>query len=72
VYVKWLDSAVRPGWIYGDEEDYSPKVIESIGFVVTETDQCLVLTCGQSDTGGVVYPLVIPSGCIQEKQIIEL
>ena len=71
VHIVWFDSANLHGWVY---EDFvaQPKVIESVGFVVSVDDDAIAITSGRSDSGGVISPLIIPTSCIVKYKTIEL
>ena len=72
VYLRWLDSTnISGGWIY-ETLEANAKEIESIGFIVAINDKSLMLVSTRSNTGGVVNPITIPLGCIQDYQLIEL
>ena len=70
--IMWVDSSMRPGWLYGKEVDAEVKKIESIGFVCAVSPEALTITCSHSDTGGVVSPVTIPKCCILECRLIDL
>lgn len=71
IYLVWFDSANLHGWVY-DDLVAQPKVIESVGFVVSVDDDAIAITSGRSDSGGVISPLIIPTSCIQKYKTIEL
>ena len=71
VHIVWFDSANLYGWVYEDLVA-QPKVIESVGFVVSVDDDAIAITSGRSDSGGVISPLIIPTSCIQKYKTIEL
>ncbi len=70
IYLVWFDSANLHGWVY-DDLVVQPKVIESVGFVVSVDDDAIAITSGRSDSGGVISPLIIPTCCIQKYKIVE-
>lgn len=70
IRLTWLDSSsLGGGWVY-DELQAHPKEIESIGFVCDVNDTAIMITSTRSPSGGVVSPLTIPIGCIQEYTVI--
>jgi hypothetical protein len=69
IYLVWLDSSNQHGWVY-DTVVPQAKVIESVGFVVAQSDEAITITSGRSDSGGVVSPLNIPICCIRSYKII--
>ena len=71
VLVKWKDStSYNTGWARSKENDYGPAILFSVGFVLEEDDDRLVLT-GSTDLeeGNMLYhsPFVIPKVCIVEE-----
>lgn len=72
VYLRWLDSTnLSGGWIYDTLEAHA-KEIETIGFVVDANEHAVMIVSTRSDTGGVVNPITIPLGCVQEHKLIEV
>lgn len=72
VYLRWLDSTnLSGGWIY-DTLTAHAKEIETIGFVVDCNEAAVMIVSTRSNTGGVVNPITIPLGCIQEHKILEI
>jgi len=71
IFVRWFDSGLRGGWVY-DIKEPTPKEIESVGFVCAASEEALTITCGRCESGGVIAPLTIPSGCIIEYKILDI
>ena len=71
VYIEWLDSAAMHGWQSLDRirADAGPVLIQSVGWVVCETDTAVTLVAHKHrDTADSVPmatdPLTIPKGVI--------
>jgi hypothetical protein len=70
VHLRWLDSTnISGGWIY-DALTANAKEIETIGFVVDADNKAVMVSSTRSNTGGIVNPITIPLGCIQEYRIV--
>jgi hypothetical protein len=79
VYIEWIDSAAMQGWraIDGIKEDATVAVIQSVGWVVTETEQAITLVAHMHkdipQNGTVRYgsdPMTIPKGVIKERRVL--
>jgi hypothetical protein len=67
-----LDSTnISGGWIY-DALTANAKEIESIGFVVDVNDKSVMISSTRSNSGGIVNPITIPLGCVQEHKVIDI
>ena len=67
--VTWTDSSFIKGWQYPDAGGVLPvpREIESIGWLVAEADDHLVLAPSRTqDEAGVLNSLAIPRGCVTE------
>ena len=72
VHLRWLDSTnISGGWIY-DALTANAKEIESIGFVVDVNDKSVMISSTRSNSGGIVNPITIPLGCVQEHKVIDI
>ena len=60
VEVHWIDSAVAHGWFKPDEMTVAPQAIESIGYLVEETDDRVVITGHIAEDGAMSDPMAIP------------
>ena len=63
VKVEWQDSSVLPGWRNGTH-DHLPGLVSSVGYLIEQTSEHVVLTTSISNEGAVLYPLAIPTGAI--------
>ena len=72
VYIHWLDSTnMMGGWVY-DKLTAKAKDIETVGFIVDVNDKAVMVSSTRSDSGGVVNPISIPLGCIQDTRLFEI
>jgi len=69
VEVKWLDAQTSHGWEDKDEIDSEVPVVTTIGFLLKETEDSVVIasTIGQDKTHN--SRILIPIGMIKEKRI---
>lgn len=67
VYIEWIDSSGVDGWI--NEDDYTPELqtIDSIGYLVDETDEHITICAHKTSTGIIGSPITIPKRCIIEQ-----
>lgn len=67
VSVKWVDSYnLCTGWTPIDSLDTVNKFIYSVGMLIFEDDDKIILTTSVADGGAVCSPLAIPKKCIIE------
>jgi hypothetical protein len=72
ISVTWFDSCTVNGWVYDEEFEAHPKVIESVGFVVAVSEDAVAISGGRSDSGGFISPISIPISCIRKYKIVEI
>ncbi len=73
VRVLWRDSAQHLGWVDPAEEEFKVHPIESIGFLVEENDDCIVIAASHNMTDGAVpwcQVVVIPAEAVVEKKVL--
>ena len=69
VLVKWVDSNTLHGWQYG-EYPAELAICETLGFVIEDTDEKLVIAQTVSEYGAHMGITIIAKGCLrQEKEI---
>lgn len=71
VHIRWIDSGSSSGWCLMPV----PKLelnIETIGFVLEEDEERIVVTTSVSDMGCAMDPLAIPKCCILEMYDVEI
>jgi len=66
--VRWIDACdAAPEWTPADQVAKSGAVnCESVGFLVDQDDDRLVLVTSLSDDGDAASGIVIPTGCVLE------
>jgi len=66
--VRWVDACdAAPEWTPTDKVAASrPVACQSVGFLLTEDDERLVLTTSVSDDGDAASGIVIPTSCVTE------
>ncbi len=69
VEITWKDSHAIYGW--HELEDLTPSVIDSVGYVLKEEDDYVVLVSSNSDSGNHFTALSIPRGCICETKVLK-
>ena len=68
-YVEWVDSRFWFGWQDPDELSEEPITIKSIGFLVKEDDNTVILTNSLSDASmNVGNPVLIPKCSIIRRE----
>lgn len=75
VYLEWVDASAIHGWQSLDDiqRDGAPLVIQSVGWIVHETDDAITLVAHMhKDNPNAVRqmsdPLTIPKGIIRERR----
>lgn len=73
VHIVWTDSCA-PGWGWNDliDLEMSEYLIDSVGFLIEEDDDSLMLAMSfaQEDPNKLNAPFVIPKCCIKERNIL--
>lgn len=74
LYVKWLDSGRHAfGWTDPKELDTDVPIVETVGFLLKETDEAVVLIQSKGDGENpdeVLFSITIPNVAILEKETI--
>ncbi len=70
VYLKWLDHCRYPGWL-DDDKSYPPMGVETIGFILSETDDYIVISNSLTDVDSANDPFTIIKSCILEFHEVE-
>ncbi len=73
VRVRWRDSAQHLGWVDPAEEELKVHPIESIGFLVEETDDHIVIASSHNMAEGTIpwcQVVVIPAEAVVEKKVL--
>ena len=66
VHVTWRDATTQPGWGGPDEHDGKTLEIESVGFLVRDKkDVVMIATCVDYGQGKWADTLAIPRGCVR-------
>ena len=64
--VKWVDSFGFFGWVeQSDAEGFEPSVCHTVGYVLSNNNDKIVMTQGKSTSGCVYGVIAIPVVCIQ-------
>jgi hypothetical protein len=65
--VKWVDSFGFFGWVdLSDAEGFEPSVCHTVGYVLSNNNDKIVMTQGKSTSGCVYGAIAIPVVCIQK------
>jgi hypothetical protein len=64
VYIEWLDNSCHHGWHDADGE-FGPMQIESVGWIVKEDKQTIVISTSWTENDCVTEPLTILRACIE-------
>lgn len=51
VYIKWLDHCTTIGWLDAATDDFSPTTMESMGYIVKENEQYIVVSTTKDSNG---------------------
>ena len=74
IYVSWVDSCA-PAWGWNDlvDLDIHEYLIDSIGFLIEEDDDNLMLAMSfsQEDPNKLNAPFIIPKCCIKERYLLK-
>jgi hypothetical protein len=69
VEVHWIDSNLKIGW--SAPGDLKADKIKTIGFLVEETEDEVVVSTSTDSNGSFVSPIAIPWECVKEYWKIE-
>jgi hypothetical protein len=69
VMLTWLDSANTSGW--HPEDESGPVTIKSIGLLVNETREFIVISTSKSDQGRYMDQLTIPRSVVKKIQVFQ-
>lgn len=67
VEIHWVDSMATPGWFGHLEEAKQSMLIRTVGFLVADLDDRVVITSTISSESLIMDPLVIPRVAIVEQ-----
>lgn len=64
--IEWLDSATKGGWNHHDnyQEEAQTSLCKSVGYVLKDNKDMIVLVQTQSVTQNVTDSIAVPKGCI--------
>lgn len=70
--VTWEDSCTRgAGWQDGNYvKSLTPCIIDTVGWVLSESRDHIVLAASVSETGNVEGHMCIPTACIKRKRLL--
>jgi len=72
IYIEWVDSATHYGWRDRDEK-YLPLTITSIGFVLSETEDNIVISTSLDGVNEMaIGPMVIPKCSIKKRKFFKV
>ncbi len=76
VWVDWMDSFEGNGWrSYYSHPEWNPPasefIINSVGWLIEEKEEGIVISNSISQIEEVNSPMFIPWGCVQEWGVIE-
>ena len=69
VLIRWTDSEASAGWKRIDDipDDIKASEIDSIGYLIKENNESIVISTSVSDNGSVMDPLTIPKCAILKR-----
>lgn len=68
VYIEWLDSHGGEGWIRKEDIDEPKLKIKSVGWLVKEHKDYVILTTSYNDWNSVISQLAIPKIAIVKRR----
>jgi len=72
VYIEWLDSHGGEGWIRSDDINEPKLLIKTIGWLVKEHSDYVILTTSYNEWNNILSQLAIPKVAIVKRKIIKL
>lgn len=67
--VEWLDAGSLSGWRQPTEHaDEGPLRCRTVGYVLRDDEECLILAQSQASSGQVAASLTIPRSCIKKRR----
>lgn len=69
VYVEWRDSAFLSGW--RDVEGFAPCIIRTLGWLVEEEEDFIIVSAHEDGAGTVSCPISIPMESVTLLQYVE-
>ncbi len=70
VRIDWVDSCSNYGW--RPKEDGGVSMIHSVGLLVEEKSDCVMITTSRSEYGNCIDQLSIPKACIKKMKKFRL
>lgn len=72
VFVTWLDPLSEDGWVHRDEVNIKPSVIHTVGILVTNTDDMIVVSLNHdTDQDNLSCFMAIPKCIIQNMRVLQ-
>lgn len=71
IYLEWDDSAGHAGWMETRDIDINDTLIRSIGWLITESDDAVVISTSHDAPDSWESPLVIPKVAIRKRIYVE-
>jgi len=65
VIVEWLDANTESGWTAVKDIKHEPTPIRTVGWLLSQTDKCLVMFSSHTDDGDAGEVTTIPAPWIQ-------
>ena len=72
VLVEWIDSSTEYGWLKVESFDTSVVKCQSVGFLIKETDDAIVVTLSRSDSGRCADAITIPKCSIKRIRYLKV
>ena len=73
IYIEWNDACTSEGWLNAEEDAFNTSKIITVGFLVEENSEQIVISASHSETtGNVLSVTVIPKGWIRKRRNIKL
>jgi len=69
--LEWVDSEAQVGWQYVDNVRVTKLTVQSLGYLVKETDDVVVITTSISANDGCMDCLTIPKVAITKRDDID-
>ena len=65
VLVEWDDSNVTHGWLPDDAPTTEPAHCRTVGILINEGEEGMVIALAESNCGSVLETIAIPLGCVK-------
>lgn len=72
IYIEWLDSHGGEGWVRSEDIDEPKLLIKTIGWLVKEHKDYVILSTSKNEWNSVISQLAIPKVAIVKRKALKV